>query len=123
LELLTVLFIIAALVALVIPNFRWSLLKTQLTGCQANLKNVSTALQLYSNDNNDLFPDGLEKLTPDYVKRVPECPSTQKDTYSNGYDIENDFTAYTVYCSGNNHSAIGLGPNEPYYNLAEGLKP
>ena len=123
LELLTVIFIIASLVLLLIPNFRFSVYKTQLTGCQANLKNISTALQLYANDNEDYYPDQLAKLTPDYLKEIPSCPSAAEDTYTDGYDLEADQRSYTVYCKGHFHKDLGLEENEPYYNLTEGLKP
>lgn len=123
LELLTVIFIISSLVLLLIPNFRWSVYKTQLTGCQANLKNLSTALQLYANDNDDYYPDDLAKLTPDYLRDIAVCPSTQTQTYLQGYDFTLDQRSYTVYCKGSNHTVMGLDENQPYYNLSEGLKP
>ncbi len=123
LELLTVIFIISSLVLLLIPNFRWSVYKTQLTGCQANLKNLSTALQLYANDNNDFYPDDLTKLTPNYVRDIPVCPSAQTQTYLEGYEFTPDQRSYTVYCKGTNHTVMGLEENQPSYNLSEGLKP
>ena len=123
LELLTVLFIISSLVLLLIPNFRWSMYKTQLAGCQSNLRMTSTALQLYANDNDDYYPEDLEKLKPNYVKELPTCPSAGVITYSAGYDLTADKKGYTLHCKGKNHENMKLQEDQPYWSLIEGLKP
>jgi len=122
-ELLTVLFILASLVMLLIPNLRWTVYKTQLSGCQQNIKNLTTAVQLYANDNEDFYPESLEKIKPDYFQYIPTCPSAGADTYTSGYEISDDKKIYTLYCKGKNHGILGLGENEPYWSLYEGLKP
>lgn len=122
-ELLTVLFIISSLVLLLIPNLRWSVYKTQLTGCQMNLKQLSTATQLYANDNDDRYPEKLEDITPHYYREIPRCPAVDKDTYSEGYERTDNFRNYTIYCKGKNHEVMKLKENEPYWSNEEGLKP
>ncbi|MCE1245821.1 MAG: hypothetical protein LWY06_04160 [Firmicutes bacterium] len=123
LELLTVIFIISSLVLLLIPNFRWSMYKTQLAGCQSNLRMTSTALQLYANDNEDYYPDDLEKLKPNYVKELPTCPSVGVITYAAGYELTADLKGYTLRCKGKNHENMNLPADQPYWSLIEGLKP
>lgn len=122
-ELLTVLFILSTLVMLLIPNLRWTVYKTHLSGCQQNLRNLSTALQLYANDNDDHYPENLEKLKPHYFQYIPTCPSAGADTYSPGYDITDNRKIFTLPCKGRNHEVLGLGEDEPYWSMSEGLKP
>ncbi|MCD4782800.1 MAG: hypothetical protein K8T10_03105 [Candidatus Eremiobacteraeota bacterium] len=122
-ELLTVIFILATLVMLLIPNLKWTVFKTQLSGCQQNLKNMSTALQLYANDNEDYYPENLDGLKPHYFHHIPTCPSASADTYSPGYDISVDLKVYTLPCKGKNHGVLGLGEDEPYWSMSEGLRP
>jgi competence protein ComGC len=123
LELLTVIFIISSLVLLLIPNFRWSMYKTQLAGCQSNLKMVSTALQLYANENEDYYPDDLTRLQPNYMKEIATCPSSGTNTYAAGYDLRSDKKSYTLHCKGKNHENMKLEEDQPYWSLIEGLKP
>lgn len=122
-ELLTVLFIIAAIVMITIPNFRWQVKKVQLSVCQANLKNLSTALRLYANDHEDTYPESLTLLTPRYFKVLPSCPSAGYVTYEEGYVTDANLRNYTLYCWGKNHTTIGLGENEPYWSDYVGLYP
>ncbi len=122
-ELLTVFFIISAIVLITIPNLRWNVDKVNLSVCQSNLKNLSTSLQLYANDYDGEYPDELTKLTPTYIKIIPTCPSAGTPTYIEGYVITDDHKTYTVYCKGKNHVKLGLGEDEPFWSLQEGLKP
>lgn len=43
------------------------------TGCKSNLKNLSTALEMYSTDHGGAYPQSLEELTPQYLETVPRC--------------------------------------------------
>lgn len=122
-ELLTVIFIISSLVLLIIPNLRWSMYKTQFAGCQGNLKQLSTCVQMYSTENNDYYPDQLAKIKPQYIKDIPCCPSVHKDTYTSGYEVSDDYRVYTLYCKGSNHLNLNLKSDQPYFSLIEGLKP
>lgn len=88
-----------------------------------NLKQISNALQLYANDNEDYYPDQLSKLEPDYYKVLPLCPAVNLDTYSAGYEVEAGFRNYTQFCKGKNHEEMGLDEDEPYWNLSEGIMP
>jgi len=59
-----------------------------LAGCVRNLKNLGTALEMYSTDASGRFPKSLARLTPSYVKAIPTCPAAGTDTYSSAFRTE-----------------------------------
>lgn len=89
--------------------------------CESNLKNLGTALEMYSTDNNGRFPQRLAALTPLYLKAIPTCPDAGRDTYSASYQVAASPDAYTLYCRGNNHAREGMAPNSPQYTSTVGL--
>ncbi|MCD4786179.1 MAG: hypothetical protein K8T10_20345 [Candidatus Eremiobacteraeota bacterium] len=126
-----VLPVIGILAAILVPNFLRARGQGQFTQCQSNCKNIGTALEMYSTDNKGEYPDDLEYLVPDYLRAIPTCASFGDDTYSKSYEskasdetesIKNS-SAYTFYCSGQNHKAVGVTGNYPQYNSREGLVP
>jgi len=123
LELLTTLFIIAALASIMIPNLRRAIFKAHMSGCMSNVRNLATALQVYSNDNDAHYPDTLSRLTPQYISIIPTCQSVNADTYTPGYVTSDDLRIFTLHCKGNNHQAVGFQPDEPYFDMSTGLNP
>lgn len=113
---------------LLLPNFIRCRCQSSLTACKANLKNIGTALEMYSSDNG-CYPKELSGLTPDYLKTIPKC-STGKP-----YQASISSGAYQVTCSGGWHGRGGLtgthstashtqvktAPNSPAYSSSEGL--
>ena len=71
----------------------------QRTACSSNLKNVATALEMYSTDNAGRYPETLAPLAPNYLKTIPTCPSSHKDTYSETYKVGADPDSYSFRCS------------------------
>lgn len=49
--------------------------------CRTTLKNVGTALEMYSTDASGRYPPRLEALVPNYLKAMPTCPASGKATY------------------------------------------
>lgn len=87
--------------------------------CEANLRNIFTACEMYNVDHNGIYPSKLEDLIPEYLKNLPKCPSAEKMTYV--YNLKNA-KDYTIYCSGENHKDI-IGDNEgPRFNYENGLE-
>jgi prepilin-type N-terminal cleavage/methylation domain-containing protein len=120
-ELMTVIFLISTLAAIMIPFLKRNVYKAKLTNCKANLKNLSTALQMYNNDNDGMYPDSdLTIITPTYMKVIPTCPQGNT-VYS--YEHATAPESFTIYCTGNNHSIFGLGNNEPIWSSSIGLYP
>lgn len=116
-----VIAIIAILAAILVPNFIRARAQGQVTSCKSNLKNIGTALEMYSTDAGGRFPTGLVRLTPNYLKTVPTCASAGTATYTSGYTNASNPDAYTVFCAGTNHKAVDLAANYPQYTSVRGL--
>lgn len=124
-ELMIVIAIIAILASILVPNFLRARAQGQFTQCQANCKNIGTALEMYSTDNAGHYPTtAMTQLQPDYLRHIPECASAGTNTvYTSSYTANFNPDAYTFWCAGTNHSAVGVEQNYPQYNSTEGLKP
>ena len=122
-ELMIVIAIIAILAAILVPNFIRARAQGQLTACKSNLKNGATSLEMYSTDNAGHYPkSALGLLTPNYLKIIPQCPSAQSDTYTAAYSAATVPDAYTLFCTGNFHTAAGINSaNYPQYSSYSGL--
>jgi prepilin-type N-terminal cleavage/methylation domain-containing protein len=120
-ELMIVIAIIAILAAILVPNFLRARAQGQFTQCQSNCKNIGTSLEMYSTDSAGHYPAAMTKLTPDYLKIIPSCASKAAETYTAAYTEALNPDAYTFYCNGTNHAALGIGANYPQYNSINGL--
>lgn len=102
-------------------NFKTARAQGQVTACMSNQKNLGTALEMYSTDNEGHYPVSLTKLTPEYLRIIPTCPSVGHETYVDSYQSSQNPDAYSFYCKGHNHAAVGIPENYPSYNSTEGL--
>ncbi len=100
----------------------------QLTACKSNLKNMGTAMEMYSTDWNGLYPvQNKAQLTPNYLKTIPECPAAGTDTYvfemgpKATYNTQSYQEYYFVRCQGDNHGYVSVPANYPQYNGIVGL--
>ncbi len=91
------------------------------TRCQGNLKNIGTALEMYSTDFNCKYPYSLSLLTPEYLRAIPTCSGAKRDTCSETYTCSPDKEAYSFYCRGKNHSEVGVDEDYPRYDSKNGL--
>lgn len=122
-ELMIVIAIIAILAGILVPNFVRARAQGLATACKSNLKTISTALEMYSHDNAGRFPSAIASLTPNYLKVMPTCPSIGATAvYVNGYSRNSQPDAYTVFCSGSNHTGVGYAANFPQYTSSRGLQ-
>ena len=76
-ELMIVIAIIAILAAILVPNFIRARAQGQLTACKSNLKNIGTALEMYSTDNGGRFPTTCQLLCRRWLD--PELPEGHPD--------------------------------------------
>ena len=113
--------------AIMVPNFVRARGQGQFTACKSNLKNIGTALEMWSVDYDGDFPEKLEELTPNYLRVIPECPTAGVDTYSGSY-THTDGTKqdpssgkYEFFCRGHHHNDLGVPQDHPRYNSLEGL--
>lgn len=86
--------------------------------CCQNLKNIATALEMYSTDHQGQYPKTLAQLPRNYLRKLPQCK--QRNTYHYRVGVRPD--QFTLYCQGQNHAAEGGRPNLPRYNSMTGLK-
>ena len=122
LELMTVIAILALLIAIMFPRFMMVYARARYTACSSNLKNIATALQIYSTEF-ERFPVSLDALVPNYIKIIPNCPDAKCDTYTAGYEVDDNGVTFTICCKGHFHSVLGCNEDEPYYIFDRGLGP
>lgn len=128
-ELMIAIAIIAILAAILIPNFKKARIRSQLTTCATNCKNVATALEVYSVDYGGRYPHlsggaGLNQLVVHgNIGRIPTCPAAGSMTFVN-YNATQTPDAYSFYCQGMNHNqaynSATIG-NYPQYSNESGL--
>lgn len=112
-----------AISAVMLPNLLRGRTQGQYTACQANMKNIGTALEMYFTDHTGHYPNSIGELTPEYLRMIPQCPSAGEDTYSKTYKSTKDPDYFEFHCSGHHHDAVGVGSNYPQYNSRRGLTP
>jgi len=88
-----------------------------MTACCANLKNIFTAVEMYSADHRGKFPTELSQLVPEYLSGLPTCPLHTKDY---GYLVDQKAKNYTIYCYGK-HSVLKKIPGYPQFSNSRGL--
>jgi hypothetical protein len=120
--------IIAIAAFFIIPTITWQNSRRfyrhsgQFTTCQSNLKNIGTALEMYSTDYKGHYPPSLNALTPNYIKQIPTCPSSGTNNgYIGSYVVAQSPDAYTVCCAGSYHGSAGTPANYPMYDSFRGL--
>lgn len=60
---------------------------------------IAAALELYSLDNEGIYPQTMEKLVPKYLNEIPKCPYTNEGIYEKTYETGVDCCSYTFRCS------------------------
>ena len=119
-EMMIVIAIIAILASLTIPNLVRAKSRSQLTGCQSNLRNIGNALEMYNVDYKGRYPTAFSILTPNYIKTIPICPAAGSNTYTSSYVVQTVPDSFEIFCDGNNHSGFA-GANYPKFNSVQGL--
>jgi type II secretory pathway pseudopilin PulG len=114
--------------AVLVPNFLRAQNRGQFTACKANLKNLSTALEMYASDHGGLYPRKLDLLVTapqSYLRQIPTCPAAGKATYAYDWDVKPD--RFTVFCRGDYHGHMMRqiwnkdSTNFPQYTADDGL--
>jgi len=124
-ELMIVIAIIAILAAILVPNFLRARNQGQLTACKSNLKNMGTALEMYSTDYSGIYPAATASLTVSgtYLQTLPTCPLASGAAY--GYTRGSSSNSYTVSCISTFHNGVGgcTASGQPSYDSLQGLLP
>ena len=113
--------------ALLTPNFRRARHVDPFGGCKSNLKNLGTALEMYSMDHEGRYPRNLNLLTPNYLKTIPQCPQPESLGYFAEFGLKAAINTagfqdyYYLSCMGTGHKNISVGRNYPAYDAVQGL--
>ena len=93
-ELLIVVAIIGVLISMAIPKFSSLAADRNLRVCQANLRTMDSAIQIYAAQSAGTNPPTLTALvTEGYMVAVPECPNSSN---SYGSASDGDYATCTV---------------------------
>ena len=108
------------LLALLFPGGVRSRSQGQLTSCKSNLRNLSTALEMYaSDDQGGHYPPNLDRLLPKHLRAIPQCPAAPSSTYEYSSSITSK--GFTVWCHGGHHHSAGILGDYPQYSSFRGL--
>ncbi len=89
-----------------------------LISCLSNMKNIATVLEMYNADNDGMYPDSLDKLTPEYLVSLPESRSS-KGVVAFSYTPENDHKSFLLYLKGDNFSSLNIPTDYPKFLFDE----
>lgn len=124
-ELMIVICIIGILASIILPHMVKGRYQAQFTSCQANLRNLASALEIYHTDKDKYpakgnFRDELFKGSPSYMHPEPTCPS---NAAAYGYEVDdNDYHNFTINCKGIHHIIIKtIPPGYPQYAPSAGM--
>lgn len=90
--------------------------------CKENLKNIATALEMYSFDNKGRYPQSFKPLVPNYLRKLPLCPAARRDSYTATYKVGTKPDSFSFYCQGHHHKSERFPANFPAYDSHNGLK-
>lgn len=124
-EMMIVVAIIAILVGILVPNFMRARAQAQTAACEANLKEIATALELYETDN-DRYPasgtvDPSNTELQAYLKQTPVDPVAGPGAYYS-FTVSNPGTAtasYVILCPGSHDPGTlqNISPNTAFTHI------
>lgn len=95
--------------------------------CYSNLKNMGTAMEIYSTDWSGKYPPALDNLTPNYLKELPECRAAGSMSYKAQFGPNTQWNTpgfqdyYLLWCDGGHHPGSGAPQGFPFYDGITGL--
>ncbi|MCE1247986.1 MAG: prepilin-type N-terminal cleavage/methylation domain-containing protein [Firmicutes bacterium] len=128
-ELMIVIVIIGILTTIILPHMVKGRYQAQFTNCQANERNMASALEIYHTDKGGYpqssaeFRDNIFKASsgnPPYMQPEPRCPSNNSQY---GYTVDtSDYHNFTLNCNGIHHLIIkSVKAGFPQYAPTRGL--
>lgn len=123
-EMMIVMLIIGLLSSIILPHMVKGRYQAQFTSCQANLRNMAAALEIYHTDKGQYpeetdWRDKLFNSHPTYMHPEPRCPSNNSQY---GYEVSEDFHNFTSSCNGIHHIIIkAVAQGFPQYSTGRGL--
>ena len=89
--------------------------EADLKQCQLNLKNLATALEIYSTDIAGRYPRDIGKVVPIYLKEIPVCPGADAGQSIYALQTATLPDAFSICCQGFNHQPKIQIANHPQY--------
>lgn len=122
----------AVVASIAIPNHLHTRARGSYGQCQGNIKNLGTAMEMYSTDWSGRLPPSISQLYPNYMKYTPECRANGEGSYKAvfgpgvGYNRkkskgEPHQEYFLIWCDGDGHKAVGVAPNFPQYDGFMGI--
>lgn len=121
-----VVLILGVVAAIIVPNFIRARAQNG-SYCRSNIKNIASALEMYSSEHDGQYPRNLQQLTPEYLRSLPECPVAERNTYratfgpNAPWNIDHEPDFYLLECMGTAHSIVGVPADYPKFNSVSGL--
>lgn len=84
--------------------------------CKKGLEKLAAGLMKYSNNHSGKYPDALLWLVPVYMDRIPLNPAAEQDTYSAGYQLDENKERYTIVSQGAYFASLGINEGFPQYS-------
>ena len=110
-----------------VMNFFRARSSPQIVACYSNLHHIGVALEMYSTAWSGKYPTALGQLTPNYLQRIPECPSAGSVSYKAQYgpavqwNVAGFQDYYLIWCDGSQHSSAGVPDGFPFYDGISGI--
>lgn len=91
----------------------------------SNLRNIATAMEMYSTDNCGNYPRTITELRPLYLKSIPSCPSVAKGSHHYQVWVRQKPDEFVLYCPAHKYPtslpAYSRKPNYPAYSVEGGV--
>jgi prepilin-type N-terminal cleavage/methylation domain-containing protein len=111
-ELLVVVAILAVLISLFAPSMKWMMYRSSNLVCVMNFKTLQKGFLMYSDDNEDLWPDRADGKYRDRINKLQEYKWNGTSKKHVGYSILNTLRPY--------FGRIGKNFVCPLYGIAGG---
>jgi len=120
-ELLAAISILALLAALLVPIVRKSMTTARTASCQANLRQIGVAFQLYRGENNGAFPPSATDTGAYftwYQRLLGQSPAATYDPQTRTFVDGTGGTNYlgdrrVLKCPSGSYGAMGISPGWP----------
>ncbi|MCE1245369.1 MAG: hypothetical protein LWY06_01860 [Firmicutes bacterium] len=91
--------------------------KGELTATVSNMKNIGTALEMYSTDYNGKYPEKLAKLAPNYLKTIPKPARGGEFRYW----VNKKKTAFIVKAPADMFKDLGITGDKLQFSSKDGI--
>ncbi len=111
---------IAALAVLIL-RFQWALSSGSYSAapdyhaCRGNEVELAGHVKRYARAHGGSLPPRLSRMIPTLISAIPTCPAAGRDTYSDGYRVNETSGVFTICCSGHHHEKYSSRKNHPVF--------